>query len=50
MIKRSMGERSPAEQEVQSFLAIAYHEDVVRQFPPLQRMQGKIHVVLVVFD
>ncbi len=49
MIKRSVRERSPAEEKVQSFLAIAGHENVVCQLLPPQRVQGKIHIVLIVF-
>jgi hypothetical protein len=49
MIKRSFRERSPAEEKVQSFLAISGYENVVRQLLPFQCVQGKIHIVLIVF-
>jgi hypothetical protein len=41
-------ERSATEEEVQSFLAVAGDENVVRQLLPPQRVQGKIHVILIV--
>src|SRR5208337_712821 len=49
MFKRSLRERPATKDKVQSFLAIARHEDVVRQFFPPQRVQGKVYVVLTVF-
>ena len=49
MVKRSVRERTAAEEKVQSLLAIAYDEDVICQLLPLQSVQGKIHVVLIVF-
>ena len=49
MLKRSLRERPATEDKVQGFLAIARHEDVVCQLLPPQRMQGKIHIVLIVF-
>src|SRR6202171_983395 len=48
-LKRSMRERTAAEDKVQGFLAVARDEDVVCQFLPPQRMQGKIHIVLIIF-
>jgi hypothetical protein len=44
-----MPERPTTEKKVQRLLAIARHEDAVCQVFPPQRMQGKIHVVLIVF-
>jgi hypothetical protein len=49
MLERSVRECPAAEEKVQGFLAIAGHEDVVRQLLPAQRMQGKVYVVLTVF-
>jgi hypothetical protein len=49
MLKRSLHERPATEEKVQGFLAIACHEDMVRQLLPFQGMQGKIHIVLIVF-
>src|ERR1700693_2745318 len=48
-LKRPMSERPATEDEVQGFLAVARDEDVVCQFLPPQRVQGKIHIVLIVF-
>jgi hypothetical protein len=48
MLKRSFRERFAAEEKVQRFLAIARYEHIVRQLSPLQRMQRKVHVVLIV--
>jgi hypothetical protein len=44
-----MRERPVAKDKVQGFLAIARDVDVVCQLLPPQRMQGKIHIVLIVF-
>jgi hypothetical protein len=44
-----MPEPPATKEKVERFLAIARHEDVVRQISPPQRMQGKIHIVLIVF-
>src|ERR1700676_4508470 len=48
-LKRSMRERPATKDKVQSLLAVARDEDIVCQLLPPQRMQGKIHVVLIVF-
>jgi len=49
MIERSVREYPPAKEKIQSFLAIACDKDVVCQLLPFQSMQGKIHVVLIIF-
>jgi hypothetical protein len=49
MLERSLRERPATEEKVQGFLAISCDDDVVRQPPLFQSMQGKIHIVLIVF-
>jgi hypothetical protein len=49
MIERSLRVLAATEKKVQRFLAVAHHEDTICHLPPLQGMEGKIHVVLIVF-
>jgi hypothetical protein len=49
MLEQSLRERPATEEKVHGFLAIACDDDVVRQRPLFQSMQGKIHIVLIVF-
>src|SRR6202166_1778395 len=49
MVKQSCRESTATKEKIQSLLAIARDEDAVRQFLPPQRMQGKVHIVLIVF-
>ena len=47
--KQSMRKRSAAEEKIERFLPVARYDDIVRQLVPLQRMQSKIHVILIIF-
>jgi hypothetical protein len=44
-----MCERPTTQEKIQRFFAVACDENIVREFLPPQRMQGKIHIVLIVF-